>query len=315
MAGNRPDTGDVHVNALLTNLSIAYINDSYIADKVFPIVMVNKQSDIIPLYTKAYWFRDEAKERAPGTEAAKSGWAVDNTNTFFTKCYALAKEIPDEVRLNADAPYDFDRDATTWVTDKLMMKRETLFAAAVNAGSIWTTNTTVTTKWSDFANSDPVNDIKTGNRTMTQLIGRQANTLVMGQLVFDRLTEHPDFMEKIKYTQTGIVTEALIARALNLDNLYVAYAIYESAVEGATSSMAPIWDDDAVLLYVPTAPSLLAPAAGYTFIWRPLVGGGAQFMRRFRVESRSVDVIEGRTFVHHKVTSADAGVRWADCVD
>ncbi|KKM60795.1 hypothetical protein LCGC14_1538300, partial [marine sediment metagenome] len=50
--------------------------ESYVCDKVFPIVAVNKQSDIIPLYTKAYWFRDEMGERAPGTLARSSGWAV-----------------------------------------------------------------------------------------------------------------------------------------------------------------------------------------------------------------------------------------------
>ena len=40
MAGLQPDVGDVHVNGLLTQLSIAYRNLNYIADQVFPPVMV-----------------------------------------------------------------------------------------------------------------------------------------------------------------------------------------------------------------------------------------------------------------------------------
>ena len=315
MAGNRPDVGDVHVNALLTNISIAYKNDSYVLDQVFPLVGVTKQSDIIPVYTKADWFRDEMQVRAPGAEAAEAGWTVDNTNTYFCIGYALRKLIPDEVRANADAPYDMDRDATTFLTDKAFMSREIKFAAAVNAASIWTTNTTVGVKWSDFANSDPINDIKTGIRTVTQLIARKPNVLVLGQIVLDRLSEHPDFAEKIKYTQMGIVTEELIARLLGLEKVLVCLGIYESAAEGATSSMAPIWDDDAVLLYVPAAPSLLAPAAGYTFFWRPLTGGGIQYIRRYRLEARTTDVVEVKSYFHVKVTSADAGLRWADCVD
>ncbi len=315
MAGNRPDTGDVHVNALLSNISIGYRNDSYVADKVFPLVPVNKQADIIPVYNKSDWLRDDMQVRAPGTEAAEAGWSVTNTATYFAKNFALAKKIPDEVRENADAPYDMDRDATIFVTEKAMIRREVEFAAKVNAASIWTTNTTVGVKWSDFANSDPVNDIKTGSRTITQLIARKPNVLVIGQLVLDRLTEHPDFQEKIKYTQTSVVTEDLIAKLLNLEAVYTCYAIYESAAEGGTSSIVAIWDDDAVLLYVPKSPSLFTPAAGYTFYWKPLTGGGPQYIRKYRVDSKKTDVVEVQSYFDCKVTSADAAVRWADCVD
>jgi hypothetical protein len=41
-----PTLKDLHVNSVLTNISIAYRNDAYIADRVFPMVNVGKQSDI-----------------------------------------------------------------------------------------------------------------------------------------------------------------------------------------------------------------------------------------------------------------------------
>ena len=36
----RPDSGDVHIDTLLTNMSVGYLNAEYIADRLFPIVMV-----------------------------------------------------------------------------------------------------------------------------------------------------------------------------------------------------------------------------------------------------------------------------------
>jgi len=315
MAGNRPDVGDVHVNALLTNISVAYRNEVYVADKVFPIVGVGKQSDIIPSYNKSDWLRDEMDLRAPGAVAREAGWQVTTTDTYFCHGYALRKLIPDEVRANADAPFDIDRDAVTFLTDKAMLHRERQFATVVNASGSWTSTGTIGAKWSDFANSDPIDDIITTKRTIHQLIGREPNVFVIGQIVRDRLVRHPDFVDLIKYIQTGIVTEQIMARALGLTGVYVVLGIYESAVEGASTSVVPVWDDDAVLMYVPSAPSLMAPAAGYTFVWKSLTGGGPQYMRRYRLEERTTDVIEVRSYFAVKATAADAGAHWSDCVD
>lgn len=89
-----PTAGDVHVNAPLTNISIAYMQkaEMFIADKVFPMVPVQKQSDRYFVYPKGAWFRSEAKERAPGTESAGSGFEIDNTPTYYCKVTAIHKQ-------------------------------------------------------------------------------------------------------------------------------------------------------------------------------------------------------------------------------
>jgi len=40
-----PTRKDVHIDGPMTNISIAFRNDVYIAERVFPIVPVNKISD------------------------------------------------------------------------------------------------------------------------------------------------------------------------------------------------------------------------------------------------------------------------------
>lgn len=41
----RPTARDVHIDGPLTGVSIAYRNEEYIADQVFPVVPVTKISD------------------------------------------------------------------------------------------------------------------------------------------------------------------------------------------------------------------------------------------------------------------------------
>ena len=52
-----PAPGDVHVNGTLTNVSLAYMQNTagFVADKVFPGVPVTKQSDIYWVWPRAAW--------------------------------------------------------------------------------------------------------------------------------------------------------------------------------------------------------------------------------------------------------------------
>lgn len=87
----KPSPRDVHVNAPLTNISIAYIQNAqnFIADRVFPMIPVQKQSDRYFEYTRDDWFRIEAQLRGPATESAGSGFNIDNTPTYFADVFAV----------------------------------------------------------------------------------------------------------------------------------------------------------------------------------------------------------------------------------
>ena len=312
----------MHVDALLTQLSIAYRNLTHIADQIFPVVQVEKQSDIVPQYNQSDWFRDQAREWVPGSPLHESGYTVDNTSIYFCIGYQIAKLIPDHVRANADQPYDMDRDATEWVTDQLGLRRERAFVADFWKTGVWGadyTGGTSFTKWSDYGGSDPMTDIRqTARRTIRRSIGRNPTMLVLGDLTRDVLIDHPDFVDRIKYTQEGVVTEALLARLLDVDKVLVGESVYTADEEGtaeASVTFTANWDDDALLLYVPPRPSILTPSAGYTFFWRPLTGGGLQFIRRIRDDKIRVDIIDGQTYFGQKAISTKAAAFFSDAVD
>ncbi len=312
----QPDVGDVHVNALLTQLSIAFSNETYIADQVFPQVLVEKQVDIIPQYDRDMWLRSQAAIRAPGTVARRSGWDVTTSDTYKCLNYALGHAITVEEAANADGPFNLDRDTTAWLTEQILLVREVLFAATAMVAASWTNNPVAGVdfiQWTDYANSNPIVDVRNWRRTVRQLIARAPNVACMGEIVFDTLIDHPNVLDRIRGAASpgspAIADNNLLAQLFRLDKVVVANALQVTSAEGAAAeTRADIVDDDFLLVYVPSTPSLMVPAAGYSFIWRAASGGGDRFMRRYEETKRRQTVLEAHTFVDYHVTAADAGL-------
>ena len=200
MALNTPAASDVHVNKMLTNILIGYSNSAYIADEIFPAVTVDKQTDIIPAINKSAFFRDEAATPLGEAEtAAAVGYRVDATATYYCDRYGIRHFISDDRRINEDDPFNSDREATLLVTDKLQMRRERAFVQDFWKKSVWTTDVTggtTVTRWSDYGSSTPIEDMRTYRRTIRRLLGTNPNKLVLGDLTYDRLLDHPDILER-----------------------------------------------------------------------------------------------------------------------
>ena len=301
----RPTSRDVHIDAALSNISIAYKNETYIWDQVFPIVPVEKRSDEYFVYPKAYWFADEAQQRSPGTRAARGGYTVSSC-TYTTQEYAIGKAVPDEVRDNADDPIKPEIESVEYVTDKILLRLERDVAGNV-FGDHWSGSATPSPTWDDDT-SDPLRDVQDAISTFIATIGRKPNVGVMGYQVLSDLKLHPDILDRIKYTERGIVTEALLASLFGLDKLLVGTAIYNSAAEEVTAVLAYIWGKDFWLGYVPPSPGLMIPAAGYVFEWQ------ARQVERFREDQEKQDIFTASMNWDVELTAADAGYKLVSVV-
>lgn len=321
----QPGDGDLHVDRVLTNLSIAYRNEMYIAQQIFPVVPVNNRSDIIPRYDKSHWFRDEAKKLAPMEAPPVGGYTVDVTMKYFCDEYGIGHVIPDTVRANADSPFQPDRDGMEWVVDRIDMRRERAFLADFWKTGVWTTDkvgSTDFTKWSLYATSNPIVDVRNWKRTMRRLIMREANTMVLGDMVHDVLADHPAILDRIKFgassSAPAMVETNLLAQLWGIGKVLVGTSVYTTSPEGtaeASVSYTANWDDDALLLYQPANPSLRTPAAGYNFVWRTVWGGQRYIRRRREPLSEKGDLIEAFEYFDMKQTAADAGMFISDAVD
>lgn len=317
-----PAPGDLHVDGLLTNISIGYINPNFIAGQIFPRVSVNKQSDIIPMYDQSHWFRSQAALRAPATKSEGSGFTVDTTNTYFCNRYSFRFEIPDEQRDNADEPFNMDRDAALFVRNQIDLIHETHFASNFFTTSVWNGGTDYTggtdfTAWSDYASSQPLIDIATYSDTIEGNTANLPNTLVLGKAVWTKLRWHPDVLEMTKGDSAGMMaSRAQVAGLADVDRVLVGSAIQTTTAEGtaeASVTYSRIFGSHALLLYVPSSASLFTPAAGYTFSWNR-VANSWMWIKRMRNEEREVDIIEGNTYFDMAVTAANSGVLLASAV-
>lgn len=326
----QPTSSQVHVNRPLTNISQAYMQDAsdYIADKVFPVVPVQKQSDRYFVYTKGDWFRDEAQLRAPGTESAGGGYNIDNTPSYYAPVYAYHKDVDPQIRANSDIPLNADRDATLFVTQRMLLKREILFTSVAFVASTWTGSTTgsdITPSplWS-AANSTPLEDIEAQIWSIKRQTAKFPNRFVLGAGVWEVLKNHDEIVQRIKYTQRGIVTTDLLASLIAPPGVtdfrvLVAASIQNTAAEGATDSFSFIaGTNDALLLYAEPEPGIMVPSAGYIFTWVGLLGAGAFGSRISQIPAPLLGIgtvrIEGELAFSTKIVGADLGVFFLNCV-
>ncbi len=327
-----PTQSDLHVNAPLTNISVAYLQDqdAYVADRVFPRVPVQKQSDLYWKYHKSEWRRTDVERRAPSTESPGVGWNVE-TDQYFAHVYAVHKDIDDQLRANADSAFNLDRDATRFVTDQLLLKRDIDWASTYFTDDVWDTDKTGVDsnvssgeflRW-DESGSDPISDVTSAVIEMRESTGFAPNTLVMSPYVLHALRHHDDILDRIKYTQRGIVTEDLLASLFGVEKILVTWASqnagarYQDPADSDTNATYEFINGrHALLLYANSSPSLMTPSGGYTFTWNGYLGGNERGVRikRFRQENIASDRIEGEMTYDMKVVSSDCGYFFQDAV-
>jgi hypothetical protein len=310
----QPTLSQVHIDAALTNASTAYqqSQDQFIATKVFPVVPVEKQSGKVFTYTKNDWFRDEAKVRADATESAGSGYGI-STAAYSADVFALHKDIGEQARANADPGIDLERDATRFITQRMLLRMEIQWVTDLFTTGVWANDVTPSTLWSDQTGSDPINDMETAKEAILSVTGQEANTLVLGYQVYRQLKNNPDIIDRIKYTNSvdgRTVTPELLAAMFDVERVFVAKAVKATNVEGETAAYSFVHGKHALLLHVPDSPSLLTPSSGYTLVWRGVdygMGTNNVGIKRMDVPLTNAVRVEGQIAFDFKVLGTDLG--------
>ena len=328
MPFSQPSRSDVHINAPLSSVSLAYIQsaDAFVADRAFPRLAVAKQSDSYFTYDRGYFNRAEMEKRAPGAESAGANYALSSA-TYSADVWALHRDVADQVRANADSPISLDREATELLTLQGLLRKEKEWAGAHFITGVWTTERagvaatptgTQFLRW-DVAASTPIEDVRSGVRTVQESTGFRPNRMVLGRSVYDALLDHPDIVGRLDRGQTSgtaMVMRDTLASLFEMDEILVMDAIENTANEGAANVHAFIGGKNALLIYTPAAPGLMIPSAGYTFTWNGLLGGGALATRisRMRMDHLKSDRIEIEMAFDQKLVSADLGAMFLDAV-
>lgn len=311
-----------HIDRALTNFSVAYQQgaDAFIADKIFPIIPVQKQSDIYFSYSKKDAFRDEVKERGQGAESAGFNWDVKTEQPYYCRKYALHYDITQEERVNYDQPINVERDTVDYLTEKMLLNREIRFADTYFKSGVWGKDLVGGTNIGKFSDQS-ASPVETINNIMLQMAGntgKKPNFAVMSPDVLYALKNHEEIMDRIKYTQKGIITLDLIAELFELDKIYVPWGVINPDTkqanfnDGAPDKVDFIYKGSMLLGYRTPSPRLKSPSAGYIFAWTGLEGSSAYGSRIVRMPMDMLGLgterIEAEMAYDMKVICPDMGV-------
>ena len=309
-----PDISMVHIDQALTEVSVAYRNTQYVADSVFPVVPVSKQSNKYFIYSKDN-FRTLDDARRPGARANEIEWTL-STDTYYCEGHALAQAIPDELRANADQAIDVDVDTTEVLTDLVYLQREILVASKATDPGVITQSGTLSgnSQWSDYTNSYPITAIEDQKATILKQIGHLPNSILVSYPVFKSLRNHPKIIDRFKYSQVAVVQPDHLKSVFNVDNFYVGSAIKNLAKEGAADNLDYIWGKNALLFYRPPVAGRRTVSLGYQFTLAFGANNGGYFVKRYRDEARTADVVEVQLYFDAKIVAVNAAYLWLAAV-
>jgi hypothetical protein len=321
----KADASQLYINRPLTNLLPAFIQDdeAFVSHKVFPIVRSEDPTGTIWTIPKGTFSRDEVRARAPLAKARKVEWAPAQ-DTYRTEFYSLGTDIPDQLRAVSQNPFNLDKIGTRQLTRMHQIRRERHFASTFMQTGVWGIDVagvaagptgTQFLQWNNTA-STPLKDV-TAWATRMQLAseGVRPTGLLLGRRVWDALKNHPEILDRVNRGQTAGAAEvrkADVAALMELDEITVADASYNTANEGQTAAFSQIVGDVALLYNAQRNPELMTPTAGVTIVWTGMLGGAANGwgfrVRQYRMPDVLGDTIEVDQAFDMKKVSADLGV-------
>lgn len=320
----QPTMNQVHVNRPLTTMTVGWLQsqDHFIAHRVFPNVPVQHRSDEYYVWDRGSFNMDQAKKRAPATRAAYAGIGL-GTDTYSVDVWALADTIPDQVRDNADPGLNLELNKARVLMNKMLISKERDFMSNYFTTGVWATDAVGAASpsgaqllhWSD-PQSDPIGDVRRAKTAMLESTSLMPNDLTFTQPVMDALVDHPDIIDRVKYSggvgnaNPARVSSQALATLFEVDRILVARGTVNTAAEGAAATSEFIGGKHALLTYSPAAAGIMEAAAGYTFSWTNYVGASNEFgvaTRTWREDPIRASWVEAEMAYQHKKVAADLG--------
>lgn len=257
-----PLKNQLHEDQLLSQLSVQYQNSEYIAEKVFPRVMVQNDTDKYRVYSRD--FRLPETIRRDGAEARNHDFSV-STASYILEEHALKALVTDRQARNYDLA-SLQADTTEDLTDAIMLRKEKTVAdlftstnfslnLSLAAANQFSLNSTT---------SNPIPYFDTAATTVLANSGYLPNKAVMERSVMLNQKNHTSIAERVKYVSSEI-TKNTLAALYDIPEILVGVAQIDSAAEGITDSIGNVWGDNIGIMYVAPSASPRKPSAGYVF--------------------------------------------------
>lgn len=301
-----PLSNQIHVDKSLSEISVAYKNEAFIADKIAPMVPVKHDSDKFFVYSKDN-LRLEETVRANGAPAREVDWNISTSSYVLVK-HGLRHLITDDEMENADDALNLKIDAAETLGEKLKLRRESDVISLVHTAANWanTTSLTSTYSWNKATDlSNPIKFVDSAASAILKNTGKMPNICVMDEATFLAAKEHPNVTDRVKYTSSDSVTESILSKLFNVPEVLVSRSIVNGASEGLADSMGFQMTDCCFIGYVEKSPSLRRPSALYCFNQQSY--GFPMTVKQYRDEPREGVFVEANMKYQAKIVASDCG--------
>jgi len=255
------------VDKLLTNVSNGYFPENLISEKVLPQIEVAQDSGILGYYGKAHLRIENSLVGGRGRARQVQPIIRNTDRTYLIEPHELQGEVTESDYRNVELPFDAEKDETIGLTTLIALEKERALATALQSASVLTQNVTLvgTSKFDDYANSNPIKVISDAQNAVLEGSGQFANTAIVPAKVANKLRYHPQVLQNLGFAmnRAGQLTDEELAKFMNVKKIFIPDAAYNSAKEGQNDVMAQIWGNDITLLVCPDQASKYQVSVGY----------------------------------------------------
>jgi hypothetical protein len=261
----------MHVDAILTNMSVQYKNADFIWNQLMPVVKVNKRSDLYFVYNQENAFHIANSDISETGMANEIDWGLSNDN-YSVVDHALADWVSQAAIDNADVPLQPRVDTNDFLNGALDLEQEKRVADIVFNASSYASNNKIdlndgsNTNFGE-ASDDPIGVIMNGLEVCLQ----RPNLIVMGPEVWQQYRKLPEVLDAVKSSTRfqgspgGLATVNEVAGLFEVDNILVPRARYNTAKPGQSASLSRVWGKHIALVYVAPNPGIKSLTFGVTF--------------------------------------------------
>lgn len=254
------------VDKLLTDVSSAYIPQDYISEMILPTVQCAQYTGLLGKHGTAH-LRIENTVKGGRGKYRRVETRQYTTQSFFIEGHGLEGMVTKEDYKNVEAPFDAERDEAIGLSTILWLEKEKALSDTLGDTAIITQNTTLsgTSQFNDYNNSSPIEVFRDARAAVKAGCGAKADTAIMSWDVQETLRFHPALLDSLgyKYDRPGGLTDEELARALLVKRVLVGDAMYESAAEGQTSALLPVWAKNIIFAVCPDKAAIMQISLGY----------------------------------------------------
>jgi len=254
------------VDLLLTETSSAYIPEGFLSDTLFPLITSKNSTGKLGKYGMDY-LRIENSLKGGRGSYRRIEPITRNTSGFTIEGHGLEDIVTKEDYANVELPFKAEEDSVLGVSTTLWVEKESIVATALGSTSVMTQNTTLagTAQFSDYNNSDPLSKFLAARKAIRSGCGTPPNVAIMDWDVINVLRFHPQMLDALgfKWATPGGLSPDQLAVALGVDKLLIAKASYNTAKEGQTDALGPIWGKHIIFAVLPDKAVPYQTSLGY----------------------------------------------------